>query len=144
MPFGYPIGGMENPEITFMSPSVIRSGKESENVAAHEIVHSWFGNLITCKNWTHTWINEGFTVYGERLILEAFFGEEYYQTAAAIGLHDLSEQVELLKNSPERTKLVIHTNRKFPDYGFTQIAYEKGFVFLKKLEVLYALTNKNT
>jgi len=129
------MGGMENPQITFMSPSVIKIGKEAENVAAHEIVHSWFGNLITCKNWSHTWINEGFTVYGERLIVETFFGQEFYETSAAIGVHDLEVEIDLTKDTPERSKLVVQTNRLNPDYGFSLAAYEKGFIFLKKLEV---------
>ena len=135
MPFGYPNGGMENPLITFMSPSIVRAGKEAEDVAAHEIVHSWFGNLLTCKNWTHTWLNEGLTMFGERRIDDRFFGHEFYETSAYIGLYDLRSELKNLEDEPERTKVVCLTNRLSPEYGFTLIPYEKGFTLVTKLEV---------
>lgn len=141
MPFGYPTGGMENPQMAYISPAIVTVGKEAENIAAHEIVHSWFGNLITCKNWSHIWLNEGFTVYGERIIVEEFFGQDFYESSAAIGLHNLALKAEEYKNSPERTKLVCYTNRKTAEYGAQRVPYEKGFIFLKKLEGLTGRKN---
>ncbi len=121
----------------YLCPSVVVAGRVSERLYAHELVHSWFGNLITCKNWTHLWINEGFTVFGERRILEVFFGSEYYETMAAITLFDYECELEHLNEiDPEFTKLTPFTNRLTPDNALTTIPYEKGFTFLKKLEVL--------
>ena len=140
MPFGFANGGMENPQITFMSPSVIVTGKEAEDVAAHEIVHSWFGNLLTCKNWTHTWLNEGITMFGERRTVGRFFGQEFSEVSAAIGLHDLQTELGVL-DDPEQSRVVCHTNRLNPDYCFTLVPYEKGFTFVKKLEVIRIIVN---
>ena len=144
MPFGYPNGGMENPQITFMSPSVIKAGKDAEDVAAHEIAHSWFGNLITCGNWSHTWLNEGFTVFMERKIIREFFGQEFYEESAYIGMHNLKKEIDSYSsqiNDPnEPKKLFCYSNRLSPEFCFTGVQYEKGFAFVHKLEVIYDIS----
>ncbi len=141
MPFGYPNGGMENPLITFMSPSVIKAGKDAVHVAAHEIVHSWFGNLVTCANWSHTWLNEGLTVFNERRTVDQFFGREFYEQCAAIGMYDLGEEVKQLGEDAEPTKLLCQSNRLCPEFCFTSVQYEKGFVLVEKLERLMGRVN---
>ncbi len=140
MPFAYPMGGMENPQLTFMNPAIIKAGKEAEDVAAHEIVHSWFGNLLTCSNWTHTWLNEGLTMFGERRIVERFFGHEFYQASAAVGMHDLQETLGRMDDE-EQQRILCHTNRRNPEYGFSLVQYEKGFTLAKKLENLTGSVN---
>ena len=135
MPFGYPNGGMENPQITFMNPSIIKAGKDAVHVAAHEIAHSWFGNAITCGNWSHTWLNEGLTVFIERTTVREFFGREFYEQCAHLGMHDLESEVYGATDSDEPTKLLCFPSRVCPEFCFTRIAYEKGFVFVEKLEV---------
>jgi len=137
MPFGYPNGGMENPTITFMSPSIIKGGKDAVHVAAHEIAHSWFGNLVTCGNWSHTWLNEGFTVFSEREIVRDFFGEDLYQECAYLGMHDIDPDYggDSVISDDEPTKLLCLSNRLCPEFCFTRNQYEKGFVFAQKLEV---------
>lgn len=68
LPPSFPVGGMENPLLTFASPSIIVGDKSSVNVANHELAHSWTGNLVTNINWNNFWLNEGFTVFLERRI----------------------------------------------------------------------------
>jgi len=68
LPPSFPFGGMENPLLTFASPSIIVGDKSSVDVANHEIMHSWSGNLVTNMNWDNFWLNEGFTVYTERKV----------------------------------------------------------------------------
>jgi leukotriene-A4 hydrolase len=143
MPFGYPNGGMENPQITFMSPSVIKAGKDACDVAAHEIAHSWFGNLVTCGNWSHTWLNEGFTVFMERKIIKKFYGETFYEESAYIGMENLRKEIESYSITPGRNnegdykKLLCFSNRISPEFCFTKVQYEKGFALVLKLEVTF-------
>ncbi len=77
LPPSFPYGGMENPCLTFATPTLLAGDKSLANVIAHEIAHSWTGNLVTNKDWEHFWLNEGFTVFVERKILGALQGEEY-------------------------------------------------------------------
>lgn len=138
MPFGYPNGGMENPQITFMSPSVIKAG--TTDVAAHEIAHSWFGNLVTCGNWSHTWLNEGFTVFMEREIVKAYYGNEFYEESAYIGMEVLKKnlaettQANGMNDPSDPKKLLCFSNRVSPEFCFTRVQYEKGFALVLKLE----------
>jgi len=138
MPFPYSGGGMENPEMIYLCPSVVLAGKVAERLYAHELLHSWFGNYITCKNWTHLWINEGFTVLGERFLLEKLNNYEYYQTIAAICLYEYEYEIAEFNSEKdyELTKLVPYVNRRSPNLILNTIPYEKGFTFLKKLELL--------
>jgi len=135
MPFGYAVGGQENPLITFLSPTLLASGKETEDVAAHELVHSYFGNTVTCKNWSHSWINEGLTVYGERLIDEKFFGKDFYDASASIGMNVLADRVKWNGGS-DRSKLMCLSNRTSVDDCFSLLQYEKGFALATNLEKL--------
>jgi leukotriene-A4 hydrolase len=141
LPPSFPHGGMENPYLTFVSPSIILGDRSSANVVAHEIVHSWFGNLLTCANWSHTWLNEGFTVYGERRIMQVMYGTEFYEAHALRGYEDLVHSFDSLENDPEFTKLQPTMKRVSPDDPFTTVPYEKGFAFLKYLEGLTGLDN---
>lgn len=87
MPPSFPFGGMENPLLTFASPSIITMNGEKSGVgvAIHEIAHSWTGNTVTCSNWSNLWINEGFTVFLERKADVKLFGSDYYKTDAVNG-----------------------------------------------------------
>lgn len=133
MPPSFPYGGMENPYLTFVSPSIIIGDKSSANVVAHEICHSWFGNQITGKNWSHFWLNEGFTVYSERLITLRMHGLDNFTSQARIGRDDLEALVKSMDDK-EFTKLFPNVYRKGPDGIMTNVAYEKGFLFLHYLE----------
>ena len=89
LPPSFPFGGMENPCLTFVTPTLLAGDKSLANVVAHEIAHSWTGNLVTNKNFEHFWLNEGFTMYVERKILGKMLGEDERQFCAIEGLKDL-------------------------------------------------------
>ncbi|MEE9350198.1 MAG: M1 family metallopeptidase [Flavobacteriaceae bacterium] len=134
LPPSFPFGGMENPRLTFATPTIIAGDKSLTTLVAHELAHSWSGNLVTNATWDDFWLNEGFTVYFERRIMEAVYGKKYADMLAVIGRQDLDEGLHGLKDNPNDTKLKLDLNGRTPDDGMTDIAYEKGFLFLKTLE----------
>ncbi len=89
LPPSFPYGGMENPRLTFMTPTVIAGDKSLVSVLAHELAHSWSGNLVTNATWRDGWLNEGFTTYFERRIMEAVYGEERARLEWGVGQQDL-------------------------------------------------------
>jgi len=134
MPPSFPYGGMENPRLTFLTPSLLAGDRSLVNVVAHELAHSWTGNLVTNATAEHFWLNEGFTVFAERRILEAIDGAEMAALHAAIGYEKLLEAFVLLAREPELTKLRTHLTGVDPDHAFSVVPYEKGYLFLKTLE----------
>ena len=134
MPPSFPYGGMENPRLTFLTPSLLAGDRSLVNVVAHELAHSWTGNLVTNTNAEHFWLNEGFTVFAERRILEALEGAEMAALHEAIGLQKLQQAFGLLADRPELTKLRTHLSGVDPDDAFSLVPYEKGYFFLKALE----------
>ena len=143
MPPSFPFGGMENPYLTFVSPSIIIGDRSSTYVVAHEIGHSWFGNQITCKNWTHFWLNEGFTRYAERIILKKLYGMNKYTCQCKIGVADVEVLINkyMANGKSECTKLFPNVYHDGPDDITTTVAYEKGFLFLVFLERLLGEDN---
>ncbi|KKZ59642.1 leukotriene A-4 hydrolase [[Emmonsia] crescens] len=136
LPPSFPYGGMENPIFTFATPSLISKDRQNVDVIAHELAHSWSGNLVTNASWEHFWLNEGWTTYLERRILAAVHGEPYRHFSAIIGWKALTESVERFGNDHEFTKLIVDLKGKDPDDAFSSIPYEKGFIFLFYLENL--------
>ncbi|CAL5874870.1 uncharacterized protein PFLUO_LOCUS9172 [Penicillium psychrofluorescens] len=136
LPPSFPYGGMENPIFTFATPSIISKDRENIDVIAHELAHSWSGNLVTNASWEHFWLNEGWTVYLERRILAAIHGEPYRHFSAIIGWKALTDAMEHFGHDHEFTKLVVDLKGKDPDDAFSSIPYEKGFNFLFHLENL--------
>ncbi|KAJ6006549.1 hypothetical protein N7451_004493 [Penicillium sp. IBT 35674x] len=136
LPPSFPYGGMENPIFTFATPSIISKDRENIDVIAHELAHSWSGNLVTNASWEHFWLNEGWTVYLERRILAAIHGEAYRHFSAIIGWKSLTDSVEHFGHDHEFTKLITDLKGKDPDDAFSSIPYEKGFNFLFYLENL--------
>ncbi len=134
MPPSFPYGGMENPRLTFLTPSLLAGDRSLVNVVAHELAHSWTGNLVTNSNAEHFWLNEGFTVFAERRILEALEGTEMAALHAAIGHERLQQAFAQHAEHPELTKLRTHLTGIDPDAAFSQVPYEKGYLFLKALE----------
>jgi len=134
LPPSFPFGGMENPRLTFATPTVIAGDKSLTTLIAHELAHSWSGNLVTNSTWNDFWLNEGFTVYFEIRIMEALYGKERADMLALIGRQDLEDELENLKNKPERTKLKLDLKGENPDDGMNSIAYDKGYLFLRTLE----------
>ncbi|EEH40145.1 leukotriene A-4 hydrolase [Paracoccidioides lutzii Pb01] len=136
LPPSFPYGGMENPIFTFATPSLISKDRQNVDVIAHELAHSWSGNLVTNASWEHFWLNEGWTTYLERRILAAVHGEPYRHFSAIIGWKALTESVERFGKDHEFTKLIVDLKGKDPDDAFSSIPYEKGFIFLFHLENL--------
>ena len=134
MPPSFPYGGMENPRLTFLTPSLLAGDRSLVSVVAHELAHSWTGNLVTNVNAEHFWLNEGFTVFAERRILEATEGAEMAALHAAIGFEKLQQAFAQLAEHPELTKLRTQLAGVDPDEAYSQVPYEKGCLFLKTLE----------
>ncbi|XP_065829213.1 leukotriene A-4 hydrolase-like [Oscarella lobularis] len=136
LPPSFPFGGMENPCLTFVTPTLLAGDRSLANVVAHEAAHSWTGNLVTNYNWEHFWMNEGFTVYFERRILGALYDEETRQFAFVGGWNTLQSEVNRLGSTNPFTCLVTELEGEDPDETFSSIPYEKGSAFLYYLETL--------
>jgi leukotriene-A4 hydrolase len=134
MPPSFPYGGMENPRLTFLTPTLLAGDRSLVNVLAHELAHSWTGNLVTNATAEHFWMNEGFTVFAERRILEALEGADMAALHAAIGFQRLQTAFEQHASRPELTRLRTPLAGVDPDDAFSAVPYEKGFLFLKTLE----------
>jgi len=136
LPPSFPFGGMENPRITFATPTILAGDKSLTSLVAHELAHSWSGNLVTNATWNDFWLNEGFTVYFEHRIMEALKGKDYAEMLSALSLQGLETEVDyFMKNGKENaTKLKLDLAGKNPDEGVNTIAYDKGYFFLKRLE----------
>ena len=138
LPPSFPFGGMENPRLTFATPTVIAGDKSLVSLVAHELAHSWSGNLVTNRTWEDFWLNEGFTVYFEDRIMEAVYGKPYADMLMALSVGELNHTLEtLMKDGPGDTKLKLNLKNRNPDDGVSDIAYIKGAMFLKYLEGLY-------
>jgi len=131
MPPSFPAGGMENPRLSFISPTVIAGDKSLVSVIAHELAHSWSGNLVTNATWRDLWLNEGFTDYMENRIMNAVYGEQRAAMEAVLGLRALRE--DLLKRKPKDQALAVDMRNRDPDDVFTEVPYEKGRLFLNFL-----------
>lgn len=135
LPPSFPFGGMENPRLTFATPTIIAGDRSLTSLIAHEMAHSWSGNLVTNATWNDFWLNEGFTVYIERRIMEELYGRDYSEMLAQLGKQDLLEEIDGLKEgNPDDTKLKLDLTDRSPDDGMTEVAYEKGAFFLRMLE----------
>ena len=94
LPPSFPYGGMENPTLTFLTPTFIAGDKSLVGLVAHELAHSWSGNLVTNATWADSWLNEGFTSYFENRIMEAIYGPERAQQEAALSFDDMEKAFE--------------------------------------------------
>lgn len=132
LPPSFPFGGMENPRITFATPTILAGDRSLISLIAHEMAHSWSGNLVTNATWDDFWLNEGFTVYFEYRIMEALKGRDYSEMLAQLSYQDLVAEVEDL--DAEDTHLKLKLLNRHPDDGMTSIAYDKGYYFLRLIE----------
>lgn len=134
LPPSFPFGGMENPRITFATPTIIAGDRSLTSLVAHELAHSWSGNLVTNATWNDFWLNEGFTVYFEYRIMESLYGKDFADMLRRLGQNDLKESLEELGISSDDTKLKLSLEGRDPDDGMTDIAYEKGNNLLMVIE----------
>ncbi len=132
LPPSFPFGGMENPMLTFATPTILAGDRSLVSLVAHELAHSWSGNLVTNATWRDFWLNEGFTTYIERRIIEAVYGTNRREMEAMLGKQGLLEE---LAATPESDQILhINLDGRDPDDGATGIPYEKGALFLRYLE----------
>lgn len=134
LPPAFPYGGMENPRMTFLTPTVIAGDRSLVDVVAHELAHSWTGNLVTNATAEHFWLNEGFTTWAERRIFEAMHGSDKVVLSWAIGQRALDESVKRFGDDSPLTKLRPNLEGIDPDESFSSIPYEKGARFVTTME----------
>ncbi|GJL95970.1 MAG: cold-active zinc metallopeptidase M1 family protein [Hyphococcus sp.] len=133
LPPSFPFGGMENPRLSFLTPTLIAGDKSLTNVVAHELAHSWSGNLITNATWRDAWLNEGFTSYVENRVMEALYGKDRAVMERALDLENLRRTISEA-DRPELTALKMPEDLGHPDDAFSQVSYAGGMFFLKFLE----------
>lgn len=134
LPPSFPFGGMENPRLTFATPTIIAGDRSLTALVAHELAHSWSGNLVTNATWNDFWLNEGFTVYFESRIMERLYGKGYSDMLGVLGYEDLLETLNDLGPGNPDSKLKLSLNGRDPDDGMSDIAYEKGNALLRTIE----------
>lgn len=132
LPPSFPYGGMENPRLTFATPTILAGDRSLVSLLAHELAHSWSGNLVTNATWGDFWLNEGFTTYFENRIMEALYGPERARMLDSLGRHELVREMATLP--PADTKLSLDLRGRDPDDAMTSVAYEKGAALLHTIE----------
>ena len=141
LPYSFPFGGMENPNMTFMSPTQIVGDRSLVTVLAHEIVHSWTGNLVTNVSWEHFWLNEGWTRFIEDKIKAIMEGDENVRKFMTVyEMKRMNDDFENFKdeNKYELTSLVLNLAEPLrdPEDAFSGVPYEKGMMVLLYTEEL--------
>jgi leukotriene-A4 hydrolase len=136
LPPSFPFGGMENPTLTFLTPTFIAGDKSLNSLVAHELAHSWSGNLVTNATWADSWLNEGFTSYFENRIMEEIYGTHRARQEAALSFDDMEEALAEEGSGAPTTRLHLAPAEGTPDGGVSGIVYDKGAIFLRTLESL--------
>jgi leukotriene A-4 hydrolase/aminopeptidase len=132
LPPSFPFGGMENPRLSFITPTVIAGDKSLVALIAHELAHSWSGNTVTNATWRDLWLNEGFTTYLTYRIMQMVYGDERFEMEAVLGRQDLQADIDSLPANEQI--MAIDLRGRDPDDVFSNIPYEKGALFLRELE----------
>jgi leukotriene-A4 hydrolase len=134
LPPSFPFGGMENPRLTFATPTILAGDRSLTSLVAHELAHSWSGNLVTNATWNDFWMNEGFTVYFENRIMEALYGKDFADMQRILGQESLKATIKELGDTSADTKLKLNLEGRDPDEGVSDVAYEKGNNLLMVIE----------
>ena len=134
LPPSFPYGGMENPRLTFATPTILAGDRSQVALVAHELAHSWSGNLVTNASWNDFWLNEGFTSYFEYRIMEALYGGEYTEMLWLLGREGLEDLMAV--EEPADTRLALDYTGRDPD-TVPSVVYDKGALFLRLLEEHY-------
>jgi leukotriene-A4 hydrolase len=134
LPPSFPYGGMENPTLTFLTPTFIAGDKSLVALVAHELAHSWSGNLVTNATWADSWLNEGFTSYFENRIMEAIYGPHRAAQEAALSFDEMEKALKEEGNTSPVTRLHLAAAEADPQGGSGGIVYDKGSIFLRTLE----------
>jgi aminopeptidase N len=134
LPPSFPFGGMENPRLTFLSPVLVAGDRSLVSVVAHELAHSWSGNLVTAATWNDYWLNEGITTYIERRIDETLYGREYAEMQTLLGMRDMELEAQEIGKDSKDTALYVDYAGRNPDEVPATFAYEKGALFMRMME----------
>ncbi len=134
LPPSFPFGGMENPMLTFATPTIIVGDQSLTSLVAHELAHSWSGNMVTNATWNDLWLNEGFTVYFERRIMETIYGKDFIDLLNVLTKENLQTLINRMGSDHPDTRLNLDLKDRDPDDGMTRIAYDKGYLLLLALE----------
>ncbi len=134
LPPSFPYGGMENPNLTFLTPGVLAGDRSLTSLLAHELGHSWSGNLVTNATWDDIWLNEGFTTYVEHRIGEEIFGKDEADMQDVLSRNALRDDIAEFGAKNPDTRLKVNTHGRNPDDGLSDIPYEKGYAFLQVVE----------
>ena len=134
LPPSFPLGGMENPRLTFATPTIIAGDRSLVSLIAHELAHSWSGNLVTNATWSGFWLNEGFTTYVENRLMEVLYGADRARMLQVLDRRSLDTEIKRLGPTHKDTILNQDLAGRDPDDAVTDIAYEKGATFLRTIE----------
>ena len=134
LPPSFPYGGMENPTLTFLTPTFIAGDRSLNGLVAHELAHSWSGNLVTNAAWGDSWLNEGVTSYFENRIMEALYGPARAGQEAALSWDAMQRDMAEIGREANGTRLHTEVEGQDPDAFGVTIAYDKGALFLRTLE----------
>jgi leukotriene-A4 hydrolase len=135
LPPSFPFGGMENPRVTFATPTILAGDRSLTSLIAHELAHSWSGNLVTNATWRDFWLNEGFTTYFENRIMEQLYGVERARMLETLGYRELLAELDSMKSKPGDQILHIDLTGRNPDDAVGPVAYDKGALFLRTIEL---------
>ncbi|PKB17258.1 M1 family metallopeptidase [Flavobacterium sp. 5] len=136
LPPSFPYGGMENPNLTFLTPTVLAGDRSLTSLLAHELGHSWSGNLVTNATWDDIWLNEGFTTYVEHRIGEEVFGVKEAKMQDVLSRKTLKNNLDEIGNDSPDSRLKVETKGRNPDDCLSEIPYEKGYAFLQTIEAV--------
>ena len=134
LPPSFPLGGMENPRLTFATPTISAGDRSLVGLIAHELAHSWSGNLVTNATWSDFWLNEGFTTYVENRLMEVLYGVDRARMLQVLDRRSLDTEIARLGPTHKDTMLHLDLKGRDPDDGVNDIAYEKGATFLRTIE----------
>ena len=134
LPFSFPYSGMENPCLTFSSPCLINGDKSLVDLIAHELIHSWSGNLVTNENWRDFWLNEGITKFLQRKVIARWQTDDYAKMDYMLGLSYIKKYLGVFGKDSTYTSLRPNLTGVLPDDFFSNIPYEKGSNFIYYLE----------
>jgi aminopeptidase N len=135
LPPSFPFGGMENPRLTFATPTVIAGDRSLVGLVSHELAHSWSGNLVTNATWSDFWLNEGFTTFIENRIQEAVYGREQALMEQVLARRELNR--DLAQFTAPNQILHIDLTGRDPDEGTTHVPYVKGSLLLRQMEQVF-------
>jgi leukotriene-A4 hydrolase len=142
LPPSFPFGGMENPRLSFITPTVLAGDKSLVSLIAHELAHSWSGNLVTNASWRDLWLNEGFTTYVESRIMEEVYGVNRAVMEQTLAVSELKRALKDM--AVDDTIMHIAMKNRDPDDSFSAIPYTKGMLFLIFLEQKFGRNNFDT